>query len=119
MPGDVEVLGAGREGTADPSDVAVRLERETPVVSSIVELREGVLDERERAGLFGHVGGDLRNQGAVHAKARALRGTDDRSLELLGRQRTEDLGRRTEQWTDTQVPERTVEGVRTESGDHA
>ena len=64
LSGRVQVLGAGGKGPADAADLTVRLEREAPVVTPIVELRERVLDERQRARLFGDVGRDLGDERA-------------------------------------------------------
>ena len=62
LSGGVQVLGAGGEGPADAADLAVRLEREAPVMASIVELGERVLDERQGAGLLRDVRRDLGDE---------------------------------------------------------
>ena len=119
LSGRVQVLGAGGEGPADAPDLTVRLEREAPVVASIVELGERVLDERQGAGLLRDVRRDLRDERAVDLEARMLRRPDDRPLELLGRQGAEDLGARPEQLAHPRIAERPVVEVGAERGDHA
>ena len=68
LSGRVQVLGARGEGPADAADLAVRLEREAPVVASIVELGERVLDEGQGARLFRDVRRDLGDERAIDLK---------------------------------------------------
>ena len=74
------MLGACGERPTDAADVSVRLEGEAPVLASVVELGERVLDEGKGAGLFRDVGRDLGDDAAFDPQAGALGRSDDRPL---------------------------------------
>ena len=104
---------------SDPAELPVRGEGQSILVPTFEELREGVLQEREGAGLMGDVGDHLRHQPGLGQDADPFDGPSDRLLELVGRERRNRLGTFSEQLPEARVDERAVVEVCPEGHDDA
>ena len=104
---------------AIPPISSVRGEGQPLLVPTFEELREGVLQERERAGLMGDVGDHLRHQPGLGPDADPFGRPSDRLLELVGGERRNRLGPFGEQLPEARVDERAVVEVRPEGHDDA
>ena len=88
----VDAFGSGGQGPGDPADLLVRGEGQPVLVPTFEELREGVLQQREGAGLMGDVGDHLRHQPGLGPDADPFGRPSDRLLELVGGERRNRLG---------------------------
>jgi hypothetical protein len=119
VDGLVDLLGARGQGSGDAADVPVRGEAQSVLVPTFEELRERVLQERERPGLMGDVGDQLGNQPGLGSDADPFGRPPDRPLELVGYERGQRLGPLGEQLAEAGVDKWAVVEVRPEGHDHA
>ena len=115
----VELLRPPAERTRDPADLPVGLEEEDPPVPALEQLGQGVLHQRERAGLLGDIGEHRGDQAGLERHIHTLRRARDRAFELLGRERDHGLHTGLEQLREAPVEERPVVEVGAEGDDHA
>ena len=114
-----DAFGSGGQGSRDPAELLVCGEGQSILVSTFEELREGVLQEREGAGLMGDIGDHLRHQPGLGPDADPFGGASDRLLELVGGERRNRLGPFSEQLSEPRVDERAVVEVCPEGHDDA
>ena len=115
----VEPVGARGDGAGDSAHRHVGLQAQSLVLATLEQLRECVLQQRERSRLMDDVGDDLRDEPGLGRDADLLGRTADRLLELVRRERRHRLGATAEQLTEARGRERPVEEVRPERHDHA
>src|SRR5512133_2180758 len=97
-----------RERAGNAAEIGVRRTSQDVTVPSLEELRQRVLEERKRTGLLEDVRDDLCEKPFFEATSRAAGGRSDRTLDLIGRERRNDLDVVAEQLREFAVAKRSV-----------
>ncbi len=112
-------VGPRGQRAGDATDLPVGGERELRSLASFDELGQRVLQKRERPGLVGDVGDDLRDEPRFREEADPLGGAPDRLLGLVGREGGNHFGPGRERLAEPRVHEGSVVEVGPERRDHA
>ncbi len=89
------------------------------VLSAVEQLRQGVLQHRQRARLLVHLGGDGRHQPGFQADAHLLGGQADRALDILRRHGHDGFGPLAHQLAEVGMHQRAVVEVGAQGDNHA
>src|SRR5436190_3871441 len=115
----VDLLRPAGQRARDAADRAVRIRRQRAALASLVQLRQGVLEERQGAGLVSDVRDELGEQARLEARAHPLRRTGDRPLELLCLEWDERFDVVAQQFREAAVEQRPVVEVGPQRDDDA
>ena len=113
----VRLVGATGEDTAKATQLAVLGQGQAFRSPTLVELGQGVLEERQGARLVGGIGDQARNKGGLDTHPRPLCGADDGFFQLLHRHRQDVDHPRQEGASERREEQRAVVEVRAQRQD--
>lgn len=110
-------FGALHQRARHPAELLVRGVVDAVAAPIVEQLRQRVLQQRQRAGSIGYLPDQGGHERRLERDAVRLRRTRDRTLQLVRRHRCDDLGPVAEQFTETSVLQWPVVEVGSQRGD--
>ncbi len=115
----VDLVGAAGQRAHHAAAALVGLQHHHPPDPALEQLGQGILHQRQRAGLLADILEDRADQVGGQRDASALGRADDRALQLLGRQRRHHLGALAHQLAQAAIEQWAVVEIGAQRHNHA